>query len=426
LVSESLEGGESMYVPRIIDHEIQALLKAMGAVVLEGPKACGKTESARQAAASEVRLDVDLNARQAVAVDPSLILEGDTPRLIDEWQLAPEIWNHIRRTVDDRRAVGQFILTGSAVPVDDVTRHTGAGRMARLRLRPMTLFESGHSTGTISLSSLLDGEEARSEDPGIGVEELAQRIVMGGWPGLLDRPLEHALPSIRAYLDEVCRTDIQRVEGIAHDPGRVNQLIRSLARNVATTVGVATMAKDMQGGERPMDNDTAYRYYEALTRLMIVEDQPAWGPHLRSRARVRNSPKRHFVDPSLAAAALRIDPARLLGDLNLMGFLFESLVARDLRVFSQRLDAQLLHYRDSTELEIDAIVEGADGRWGAFEVKLGPGMVDEGAENLLRFAEKIDTTKCGPPSLLGVIVGMGYGYTRPDGIRVIPIGALGP
>lgn len=415
-----------MYRPRIIDQQLNALLQAVGAVVIEGPKACGKTESARQAAASEVRLDVDRNARQAIAIDPSLVLEGQTPRLIDEWQLEPEIWNHVRREVDDRQASGQFILTGSAVPADDVTRHTGAGRFARLRMRPMSMYESGHSTGRISFADLLDGGEARAPDPGLGVRDLANRIVVGGWPGLIDRPIDHALVAVRAYLDEICRTDIRRVDGVAHDPKKVLQLMRSLARNVSTLAGVATFAKDVAGAEGPIDSDTAYRYFEALERLMVVEDQPAWAPHLRSRSRIRNSPKRHFVDPSLAAAALRVTPERLLGDLSLMGFLFESLVTRDLRIYAQPLDAQVLHYKDSTDLEVDVIVETANGTWGAFEVKLGAAMIDRGADSLSRFVERVDTAKCGPPSVLGVIVGMGLGYTRPDGIRVIPIGSLGP
>lgn len=415
-----------MYRPRITDPQIQTFLKAMGAVVVEGPKACGKTESARQFAASEVRLDVDRNARQAVSIDPSLVLEGETPRLIDEWQLEPELWNHVRRAIDDRRASGQFILTGSAVPADDATRHTGAGRFARLRMRPMSLYESGHSNGRTSLAALLSGEPLRALDPGLDVLVLAERIVAGGWPALIDRPIEEATIAVRAYVDDIRRTDVQRVDGVAHDPERVLQLMRSLARNVSTMVGVSTMARDLAGSDRPIDSDTAYRYYGALERLMVIEDQPAWAPHLRSRSRIRSSPKRHFVDPSLAAAALRVTPERLLRDLELMGFLFESLVVRDLRIYAQASDAQVLHYRDNTDLQVDAIVEAADGTWGAFEVKLGAGMVDAAAEALVNFAERVDTRKSGPPAVLGVITGMGLGYTRPDGVRVIPVGTLGP
>jgi uncharacterized protein len=415
-----------MYRSRVTDPQLASLLQAMGAVVVEGPKASGKTESARRLAASEVRLDVDRNARAAVAVDPGLVLEGPIPRLIDEWQIEPELWNHVRRAVDDRRGTGQFILTGSAVPADDVTRHTGAGRIARLRMRPMSLFESGHSSGAVSLGALLAGSDARAADPGLDLREVLNRIVTGGWPALVDRPVQAAATAVRAYLDEVRRTDIQRVDGIAHDPERVMQLMRSLARNVATETGIATLARDISGAEQAIDPDSAYRYHGALERLMVVEDQPAWAHHLRSRSRVRTSPRRHFVDPSLAVAALRATPDRLLNDLNWTGFLFESLVVRDLRIYSQMHDAQVFHYRDNTGLEVDAVIECADGTWAAFEVKLGVGMVDAAAEALHRFAARIDTSRCGPPAVLAVITATGLAYTRPDGVRVIPIGALGP
>lgn len=415
-----------MYRARVVDRELTELLASIGAVVIEGPKACGKTETARRVAASEVRLDVDPNARQAAAVDPSLVLQGAAPRLVDEWQLAPGLWNHVRRAVDDRRAVGQFVLTGSAVPADDATRHTGAGRVARLRMRPMSLFESGHSTGQVSLAGMLDGASPRAPDVGTTVTTLAERVSVGGWPGLLHQPVESAQRAVRSYVDEVRRTDIQRVDGVARDPDKVLLLMRSLARNVSTMVSLSTLARDVTGSEEALAKNTVSGYYDALTRLMVVEDQPAWGPHLRSRSRVRTSPRRHFVDPSLAVAVLRATPDRLLTDLNLLGFLFESLVVRDLRIYAQACDAEVLHYKDNTDLEVDAIVEMADGRWAAFEVKLGARAVDEGADSLLRFASRVDTTKCGLPLLLGVITGTGLAYTRPDGVAVVPIGVLGP
>ncbi len=413
-----------MYHPRIVDAQLASLLEAVGAVVLEGPKASGKTRTALEVARSVVRLDVDSNAREAAAIDPSLILEGAVPRLIDEWQLAPQLWNHVRRAVDERGTTGQFILTGSAVPADDATRHTGAGRFARLLLRPMSLHESGHSTGAISLGAIMEGEPSRAADAGLDVKEVARRIVVGGWPAFVHSEPEQAMLGVRAYVDEVRRTDIQRAEGSAHDPERVLQLMRSLARNVATMTGIATMAKDIAGSERAIDEDTAYRYHDALARLMVVEDQPAWAPHLRSRSRVRVSPKRHFIDPSLAAAVLRVTPERLLKDLNLLGLLFESMVIRDLRVYAQAQDAQVLHYKDNTDLEVDAIVERADGAWAAFEIKLGTNYIEQAAANLRKFAERVDTTRCGTPRVLAVITGVGLGYGREDGIQVIPIGAL--
>jgi hypothetical protein len=414
------------YRKRVVDAELDRRLSSAGAVVIEGPKACGKTATARRIAASEVLLDVDEAARRAISVDPALVLDGKTPRLIDEWQVAPALWNHIRRVVDAREKPGQFVLTGSALPADDVTRHTGAGRIARLQMRPMSLYESGHATGDISLKAILNGAPTRSPDPGLKVGDLAERIAVGGWPGLLNRGLEGSLQANRDYLEEIGRVDVGRLGRRRRDPSKVERFLRALSRNTATYAAITTLAADVGEPGGPIKEDTAHEYLAALERLMIIEDQPAWAPHLRSRSRLRSAAKRHFVDPSLAVAALRATPERLLKDLNLLGFLFESLVVRDLRVYAQAADAQVLQYRDNTGLEIDAVVESADGRWAAFEVKLGFAEAEEGASNLRRFAERIDTRKCGAPAALAVIVGTGYGYVRPDGVAVIPIGAFGP
>ena len=398
----------------------------MGAVVIEGPKACGKTETARQHARSEVLLDVDKSARQAIQIDPRLVLAGDVPRLVDEWQLEPSIWNHIRRAVDNRRAPGQFILTGSAVPPDDITRHTGAGRLSRLRMRPMTLYETGHATGEVSVRALLDGVPPSSSDPGLTVSDLTECIAVGGWPGNLGLTVAQSVRSVRDYLDEVRRVDIGRVDGSRRDPERVGRLLGSLARNVATYAAITTLAADTAGASGQLRRHTVAGYVATLERLMVVEDQPAWAPHLRSKSTLRSAPKRHFVDPSLAVAALRADPDRLLKDINLLGFLFESLVVRDLRVYAQAADASILQYRDNTGLEVDAVVQAVDGRWTAFEVKLGTAQIDEAASSLLRFAERVDAEKSGAPATLAVITGTGYGYVREDGVAVIPVGALGP
>jgi uncharacterized protein len=394
--------------------------------VIEGPKACGKTATARQVAASEVLLDVDTNARAAIAVDPALVLDGPTPRLLDEWQIEPAIWNHVRRAIDDRSGPGQFILTGSAVPPDDITRHTGAGRISRLRMRPMSLFETGRSSGSVSLSELLEGRVSPSPNPGLSVADLAEEIAIGGWPGLRGRSVQDALLAVRDYLEEIARVDVGRVDGTHRDPSRVTRLLQSLARNVATHAAATTLAEDTGGADGPLKDDTVREYLAALERLMIVEDQPAWAPHLRTKHRLRTACKRHFVDPSLAVAALGASIDRLLGDLNLLGFLFESLVVRDLRVYAQAADAGVSQYRDSGGLEVDAIVEAGDGRWMAFEVKLGQGQIDQAAASLERFAARIDTARCPSPALLGVIVATGYGYRRNDGVAVIPIGTLGP
>ncbi len=415
------------YWDRVVDHELRDRLMSAGAVVIEGPKAVGKTATARQHAASEVLLDVDDNARRAIALDPALVLSGDVPRLIDEWQVEPAVWNHIRRAVDDRGAPGQFILTGSANPADDITRHSGAGRLVRLRMRPMSLYETGHSIGTVSLSGALEGEGVRSPSPKLSFTALVDRIVTGGWPVNLTKTVPQAQQVIRGYLDEVCRIDIRRVDGVARDPVRVERVLRSLARNVATEVATTTLALDAGGPDGPLKDDTVSGYLDALERLMVIEEQPAWAPHLRSRSILRRSAKRHFVDPSLAAGALRATPQRLLADLNLLGLLFESLVVRDLRVYAQAADGRVLHYRDNTGLEIDIIVELADGRWGAFEVKLGGDQaIEQAAETLTRFAQRVDTSISGEPAVLAVITATGFGYMRNDGVGVIPVGALAP
>ncbi len=415
------------YRPRVADAELEERLAATGAVVIDGPRGCGKTETARQAAASEVRLDIDDEARAAGLLAPALLINGDRPRLIDEWQLVPAIWNQVRREVDATGGrPGQFILTGSAVPADDVTRHSGALRFSRLRMRPMSLIEAGYSTGDISLKSLLDGTEPRAVDPGLTINDLAERITVGGWPNLQDRTVDEALIALRGYLEETRRVDLVRVDGIARDPENVARVLRSLARNVATGASARAIAADVGGADGPIDHHTVLSYLAALSRLFVVEDLQAWSPALRSRTILRGAPTRHFVDPSLAVAALGTRPDRVLRDVVTLGLLFESLVVRDLRIFAQPMDASVFHYRDSTDLEADAIVERRDGAWAAFEVKLGQAAVDGAAATLRRVAARVDQEKHGKPAVLGVITGWGYGYQRPDGVAVIPIGALAP
>jgi len=409
----------------VVDEELEARLASSGGVLVEGPKACGKTLTARQLAGSEVLLDVDDAARLAIGIDPSPVLEGPTPRLIDEWQIEPGIWNHVRRAIDDRGEPGQFILTGSAAPSDDITRHTGAGRIGRLRMRPMSLFESGASTGAVSFADLMAGEPVGAPDPQLRLADLVELIAIGGWPGIQDLTATAALRANRDYLDEIRRLDVNRVDDRRRDPEKVGQLLRSLARNTATHASLATIARDA-AGDGVVHRETVSDHLDALIRLMVVEDQPSWAPHLRSKARLRRAPKRHFVDPSLAVAALRADPDALLADLGSLGFLFESLAVRDLRIHAQAVDAEILQYRDSNGLEVDAIVRGPGRSWAAIEVKLGVGQIDAAAETLLRFSKQIDTSRVGAPAQLAVIVGSGYGYVREDGVAVVPIGALGP
>ena len=415
------------YTPRLVDAELADRLAANGAVVIEGPKACGKTSTAESVAASSVFLDVDDAARAMIDVDPAAVLEGAVPRLIDEWQTKPAIWNHVRRTVDTRGTPGQFILTGSAVPADDVTRHTGAGRLTRLRMRPMSLFEMGRSTGEISLASLLRREPQRTERSNIAIRELAELVCTGGWPSNMSGSLSRSMRANRDYLSEIQRVDVQRVEGKRRDPVKVGRLLQSLARNVGTPATVATLARDVRGTGPAFKASTAAEYMDALERLMIVEDQPAWSPHLRSRTTLRTTPVRHFVDPSLAVAALRISPARLLDDLEALGLLFESMVIRDLRAYAQVSDAHVFHYREKDGLEVDAIVEDGDGRWAAFEVKLGERRIKEGMANLERVASRMTTSsRYGEPAALAVVVPSGYGAVPNGRVGVIPVGTLGP
>ena len=414
------------YLPRIVDAELAELLEAAGAVLIEGPRACGKTVTAMRVAASKVLLDVDDNARRMIGADPAAVLDGDTPRLIDEWQLEPAIWNHVRRAVDRRSSPGQYILTGSAVPADDATRHTGAGRFARLRMRPLSLHEAGRSSGEVSLQGLLDGEEQRAKRSDLSITSIAELVCAGGWPGNTGKTLGATLRMNRGYLDEIRRVDISRVSDKRRDPVKVARLLRSLARNVATPVAMSKLAADLGGNGGELKADTVAEYLDALERLMLVENQPAWSPHLRSRTMLRATPVRHFVDPSLAVAALRAAPARLTADLELLGLLFESMVIRDLRVYAQAADAQVFHYREKEGLEVDAIVEGADGRWAAFEIKLGERWVADGAKNLSKLAKRMERSDHERPSALAVIVPNGYGYVDMQAVGVIPIGALGP
>ena len=415
------------YRNRVVDHELAKCLGAAGAVLIEGPRACGKTATARNQAKSEVMLDVDRAAQEIIAAEPSLILEGESPRLIDEWQTAPVIWNYLRRAVDDRTGTGHFILTGSAVPAGDVTRHTGAGRIVRLRLRPMSLFEQGRSSGQVSLADLLAGGPSHCSRSDQSVRDLSEIICVGGWPGQLDKPAMEALRVNRSYLSDICRADMQRVDGVLREPGLVNRFLQSLARNISTTASLATIAKDVAGHQQNrMKDHTARAYLNVLERLFVVEDQPPWAAHLRSRARLQQSSKRHFVDPSIAVAALRLKPHHLLQDFALFGLFFESLVIRDLRIYAQAADSSVHHYRDDSGLEVDAIIDAGPGRWAAFEVKLGTGRIDEAAQTLKKFSKRVDTERCGAPACLGIIVDRGFGYRRQDGIDVIPIGALGP
>ena len=415
------------YRPRVVDQELAARLGSAGAVLIEGPRACGKTATGRRHAASEVLLDLDAGLRQAAELEPSLVLEGPAPRLLDEWQTVPSIWNHVRRAVDIGSGPGRFILTGSAVPPDDTTRHTGAGRVSRLPMRPMSLFESGDSNGEMSLGAMLRSEPVPAQRTRTTVTDLVALVCRGGWPGMIGAGVNDARRFARDYVEEIRRADIRRVDGVRRDPVLVRRVLQSLARNVATEAAVSVIAADAGGNAGPAHPETIQSYLNALERVFVIEDQPAWSAHLRSRSRLRRSPKRHFVDPSLAVAALRSGPERLRADFGSFGLLFESLVVRDLRVHAQAHDGEVYHYRDNTGLEVDAIVETAAGAWMGVEIKLGgEGPVEEGVRNLLKLRDRVDPERTGPLAALAVITGVGHGYTRPDGVVLAPITALGP
>jgi predicted AAA+ superfamily ATPase len=415
------------YTHRLADAELRCRLESTGAVLIEGPKACGKTSTGRAHAKSEVLLDTDPDARALLDVQPALLLQGARPRLLDEWQTAPQIWNHVRRAVDANASPGQFILTGSAVPADDLVRHTGAGRIGRLRMRPMTSQETGFAEPLVRLSDLFDGAEIAVAAREATLAEWIAEVCRGGWPGWRHLALPAAMRRNRDYLDEICRTDVSRLAGTSCDPERLRRFMRAYSRNVGTQAPVAGMlATPESSGDVSLHADTARAYLDTLGRLMVVEELGPWATHLRSRSRQLQTPKRYWVCPSLAVAALRAAPVQLASDLPFFGLLFESLVVRDLQAMAQALDGALYHYRDNTGLEADAVLQLADGRWGAFEIKLGMGQVDAAAESLLRLAQRVDTGHMGEPAFLAVLVGIGrWAYRRPDGVVVLPMTALG-
>ncbi|MBK5247745.1 MAG: DUF4143 domain-containing protein, partial [Peptostreptococcaceae bacterium] len=351
--------------------------------------------------------DETQNYMKMADIKPSLLLEGRTPRLIDEWQMAPVIWDAVRYAVDKRGETGQFILTGSTLPLNNEIMHSGTGRISRIVMRTMSLFESGESNGQVSLAALFDGADLEGSSV-LDVRELAFLISRGGWPGAIGMKEQAALQQAENYLNAIVENDISEVDNVSRDPIRARMVLRSLARNIATTASLPVIQNDVDGTNKPPSTNTVVAYLNGLERLFVIENQPAWSPALRSRSILRKTAKRHFIDPSIAVAALKTNPDGLLKDLNTLGFLFESLCIRDLRIYAQVLKGNVLHYQDNTGLESDAIIALHDGRWGAVEVKLGQKNVDEAAENLLKLKDRIDEEKSNPPSFLMVLTGNGY------------------
>jgi predicted AAA+ superfamily ATPase len=415
------------YLSRLADTALDDQLAAMGAVLIEGVKGCGKTATARQRAASEVLLDADPEAERRAAVDPRLLLDGETPRLLDEWQRTPRVWDAVRRSVDDRGLPAQFILTGSATPKDDVQRHSGAGRFGVLRMRTMTLTEKLATTPSVSVSSLMRGVAPDPANSPMSVRHYLHHIAVGGWPLLVDATEHAARTYVDGYLDIIVERDVDEVSGGTRNPRLVRRFLHAYAQMTAQIASLSTImkrARDEVADQTDLPSrQTAQTYLDALRRMMIIDEVPAWDPSVRSSKRLVTTPKRHLGDPSLAAALLQMSPERMLMDLEAAGFLFESLVAHDVRVYAESMGASCFHYREAEgRLEVDYVLENRDGDWVGIEVKLGEGEVDKAATSLHRLAARVARA----PKALVVVTGTTLAYTRDDGVHVVPLGVLGP
>ncbi|MBR2408535.1 MAG: ATP-binding protein [Lachnospiraceae bacterium] len=418
------------YKPRLVDKKIKEYLKTFGAVCVEGPKWCGKTWTSAYHSASQILIgspENNFQNRKLAELSPGLVLEGDIPRLIDEWQEVPPLWDAVRYEVDKRAEKGQFLLTGSATPNHKGIMHSGAGRIAKLRMRPMSLYESGNSSGAVSLSNILEGEVKPSMTGEVSLRQLLDLIVRGGWPGNLEIPMEQAVLLPAEYLNAVIDDDVFRIDGVKRDARKIRLLLKSLARNESTTATNKKLKNDIKEiDDEDINIDTVAEYLDIFNRLFITENQPPFASRIRSSVRVKQAEKRHFVDPSLACAVLGVTTERLMNDLETAGFLFEALCERDLRIYAEACDGALYHYQDYAGKEIDAVVEFRNGDWIALEIKLGANQIDAAAENLISIRDSIAQETAGvPPKALCVICGMSNAvYQRPDGVYVVPITAL--
>ena len=418
------------YRPRIVDSALKRKLRGKGAVLIEGPKWCGKTTTAEQVSKSTLSVDdpSTVNTNKILSeIDPERLLTGDHPRLLDEWQVAPKLWDAVRHHVDRHKGQGQFILTGSSVPADiSETIHSGTGRFGWLVMRPMSLYESGDSTGDVSLASLFESQPI-SGCSNLDLDRLTFLICRGGWPESVDMDDDVALDQAFDYIDAVIRNDMSRVDDIRRDPQKVRMLLRSYARNQGTQISQASISADISSNDTEgVSEETVSEYLQALRKLYVIEDMKAWNPNLRSKTAIRTSDTRYFVDPSLAAASLRIGPQDLINNLNTTGFFFEALAVRDLRVYAESLDGDVYHYKDNLDNECDVVIHLRDGRYALLEVKLGgERLIDEGVRTLKDVLRRIDTDKMGKPAFMAIITGTErYAYRRDDGIIILPLGAL--
>lgn len=419
------------YKQRVSDAILKRKVMGKGAVLIEGPKWCGKTTTAKQLAKSILDLgDSSVLKESSLLMDisPKTLLEGKTPRLIDEWQAIPPLWDSIRSEVDRRGEPSQFILTGSSVLLEaDETIHSGTGRYAYIKMRPMSLYESGESNGKVSIKDLFEGKPFSVQQNSLTIDDIAFLTCRGGWPWATLIPKEVALDQAFDYVDSVVNKDIQRVDNVKRSSERAKLLLRSYARNISQPASYSTIRKDMLANDSStLDEDTVADYIKALKKLFVIEDLEAWNPNIRSKAAIRTSDTRHFVDPSIGTAALGIGPKDLVNDIKSFGFFFEDMAVRDLRVYAEVLDGRLYHYRDSNGLECDTVLHRRNGSYALMEVKLGgQDLIEEGAKNMIKLANSIDTEKMPSPSFMAVIIGVGkYAYQREDGVYVIPIGCL--
>ena len=420
---------QSKYKPRIIDKTVAKYLSTFGAVCIEGPKWCGKTWTSSHHSNSEFLIGDPANNfqnRKLAEMSPSLVLEGETPRLLDEWQEVPPIWDAVRYTVDRRAEKGQFILTGSSTPKRKGVLHSGAGRIGKLRMRTMSLYESGESSGAVSLEDLCNGKLTPALTGEVDLRDLANYTVRGGWPGNLNVAQEDASLLPQSYLDAILDDDSQRIDDKKYDVAKMRLLLHSLARNESTTATKKKLLNDIREFEdETIDADTVTTYLDVFDRLFLLDNQPPFSTNIRSSVRVKQAEKRHFCDPALACALLKATPDRLIGDLETFGFLFEALVERDLKIYAESFGANLFHYQDYNNEEIDAVIELEDGRWCAFEIKLGANQIDKAATELIALRNSIEQEGGIAPSVLCVICGLSNAaYVRPDGVFVVPITAL--
>ena len=417
------------YRPRLADEELKKKLQAFGAVSIVGPKWCGKTTTAEQVAKSAAYMhdpDEAVNYERIMNTKPSLILEGETPRLIDEWQSEPMIWDLVRHSVDRRKKEGLYILTGSSTVDQSKIKHSGAGRIDEMRMSTMSLYESGDSTGEVSLSEMFSGREA-SGISDHSLEKTAELLVRGGWPNSIGKDPEFAYEQIKSYCERILKTEVKTADGMERNKEKMRLLLRSISRNLSTTAPDTTILSDiMEKDNGILHINTLRSYQNALREIYVIDDLPAWTPKLRSKSTIRTSDTRHLSDPAIAAYFLDASAKDLLRDLKTFGLLFESMAVRDLRIYARSLGGEVRHYRDRNGLETDAIIHLRNGKWAAAEIKLGAGMVDEAAKNLLKLKDKVETETMGSPSFLAVFTATKYAYTGKDGVHVVPIGCLNP